>query len=82
MPTVRISTRTRLGAGRASSTSQFFGYTGKESTAFNFRRRSNGIVVAFSAEEWGARGELMDRALALPEMQLVLEDSALAYGEF
>jgi len=33
-------------------------------------------------EEWGVLGELMDRALALPEMQLVLEDSALAYGEF
>ena len=61
---------------------EFFGYTGKESTAFNFRRRSNGIVVAFSAEEWRALGELMERALALPEMQLVLEDSALAYGEF
>jgi len=61
---------------------EFFGYTGKDSTAFNFRRRSNGIVIAFSAEEWRALGELMDRALALPEMQLVLEDSALAYGEF
>ena len=60
---------------------EFFGYTGKGSTAFNFRRRSNGIVVAFSAEEWRAVGELMERALALPEMQLVLEDSALAYGE-
>jgi hypothetical protein len=61
---------------------EFFGYTGKSSTAFNFRRRSNGIVVAFSAEEWRALCVLMDRALALPEMQLVLEDSALAYGEF
>jgi hypothetical protein len=38
-------------------------------------------VIAFSAEEWRALGELMDRALALPEMRLVLEDSALAYGE-
>jgi hypothetical protein len=38
---------------------EFFGYTGKGSTAFNFRRRSNGIVVAFSAEEWRALGELM-----------------------
>jgi len=61
---------------------EFFGYTGKDSTAFNFRRRSNGIVIAFSAEEWRVLGELMDRALALPEMQLVLEDSSLAYGEF
>ena len=61
---------------------EFFGYTGEGGTAFNFRRRGNGIVVAFSAEEWRALGELMDRALALPEMQLVLEDAALAYGEF
>lgn len=38
-------------------------------------------MVAFSPEEWRAVGELMDRALALPEMQLVLEDAALAYGE-
>jgi hypothetical protein len=61
---------------------EFFGYTGQGRTAFNFRRRRNGIVIAFSAEEWRALGELMDRALALPEMQLVLEDSWLAYGEF
>jgi hypothetical protein len=39
-------------------------------------------VVTFSAEEWRALIVLMDRALALPEMQLVLEDAALAYGEF
>ena len=48
--------------------------TGKDSPAFNFRRRSNGIVVAFSEQEWRALGELMDRALALPEMQLVLAE--------
>jgi hypothetical protein len=42
---------------------------------------SNGSVVAFSAEEWRALGELMERALALPEMRLVLEDATLAYGE-
>ena len=29
---------------------EFLGYTGKGSTAFNFRRRSNGIVVAFPVE--------------------------------
>lgn len=61
---------------------EFFGYTGEGRTAFNFRRRSNGIVIAFSADEWRALGELMGRALALPEMSLVLEDAALAYGEF
>jgi len=32
---------------------EFFGYTGKGSTAFNFRRRRNGIVVAFSVGRVG-----------------------------
>jgi hypothetical protein len=61
---------------------EFFGYTGEGATAFNFRRQQNGIVITFSAEEWRVLGELMDRALAPPEMQLVLDDAALAYGEF
>lgn len=43
---------------------EFFGYTGKGRMTFNFRRRSNGIVLAFSAEE---RGELMGKARALPK---------------
>jgi hypothetical protein len=60
---------------------EFFGYTGKGATAFNFRRRSNGIVVAFSAEEWFALGELLAKALALPELHAILKDSELAYGE-
>jgi hypothetical protein len=67
--------------GEAWMGTEFFGYTGKGSTAFNFRRRRNGIVVAFSVAEWGALGELMYKALALPELQLALKDSALAYGE-
>jgi hypothetical protein len=32
--------------------------------AFNFRRRSNGIVAAFSAEECVGLGVLMDRTVA------------------
>jgi hypothetical protein len=60
---------------------EFFGYTGKGPTAFNFRSRRNGIVIAFSVEEWGALGELMYKALALPELQAALKDSELAYGE-
>ncbi len=60
---------------------EFFGYTGEGSTAFNFHGRRNGIVVAFSVEEWGALGELMYKALALPVLQLALKDSELAYGE-
>jgi len=60
---------------------EFFGYTGEGPTAFNFRSLHNGIVVAFSVEEWGALGELMYKALALPVLQLALKDSELAYGE-
>ncbi len=60
---------------------EFFGYTGEGATAFNFRSLHNGIVVAFSVEEWGALGELMYKALALPVLQLALKDSELAYGE-
>jgi hypothetical protein len=60
---------------------EFFGYTGRDFTAYNFRRRSNGIVVGFSAEEWRSLGELMAKALALPELQPAMEDATLAYGE-
>src|ERR1700722_252235 len=60
---------------------EFFGYAGKGATAFNFHRRSNRIALAFTAEEWRWLGELMTKALDLPELQPVLEDSALAYGE-
>ena len=42
---------------------EFFGYTGKGSRGFYFRSRRSGIVVAFSAEEWFALGELMAKAL-------------------
>jgi len=35
----------------------------------NVRSRSHGIVIAFSAEEWRALGELMDKALAVAELQ-------------
>ena len=52
---------------------EFFGCTGKGPTAFNFRRRRNGIVVAFSVEEWGVLGELMAKTLALPELRLALK---------
>jgi hypothetical protein len=60
---------------------EFFGYTGKDAKAFSFHRRSNGIVLVFSAKEWNDLGELVGNALDLPELQPVLEDSALAYGE-
>jgi hypothetical protein len=60
---------------------EFFGYADRTGASFQFRRRINGITLTFSAEEWRALGEMVDKALALPEMQPVLEDAALAYGE-
>jgi hypothetical protein len=60
---------------------EFFGYTGKDAKAFNFHRRSNGIVIVLSAKEWHDLGELIGKALNLPELQPMLDDSALAYGE-
>lgn len=58
---------------------KFLGNTDQGRTAFNFRRRSNGIVAAFSAEERRAPGELTDRVLVLSKMQPALEAAALAY---
>jgi hypothetical protein len=49
--------------------------------AFNFRQRNIGIQISFTAEEWRELGELMEKALALPEMQPLLQESVLAYGE-
>jgi hypothetical protein len=40
---------------------EFFGYTGRDSAAFNCHQQGNGIVVAFSAEKWRARGDLIDK---------------------
>jgi hypothetical protein len=60
---------------------EFFGYTGKGEAAFNFRRKSNGITLDFSPDEWAAVCELMSRGLGLPELQPALEDAELAYGE-
>ncbi len=47
----------------------------------NGRGQNYGIVIAFSAEEWSARGELMDKVLTLPELRPTLEDSVPANGK-
>src|SRR5271155_5787315 len=70
----------RLKPGEQWSGRYFFGYSSEGSRAFNFYRRGDGVVVGFSAEEWGGLAQLMDKAFALPEMQLALEDAALATG--
>ncbi|MGH7814875.1 MAG: hypothetical protein ACREQI_12830 [Candidatus Binataceae bacterium] len=60
---------------------EFFGYADRGGESFNFRRRSNGITLTFTGEEWRTLGKLVNRALELPEMQPALEDALWAYGE-
>ena len=43
--------------------------------------RRSGIEVAFTREEWQALRGLFGEALALPEVQPVLEELSLVYGE-
>jgi hypothetical protein len=49
------------------------------SDAFVGHRRPHN---SFAKSAWTTLIVLMDRALTLPEMQLALEDAALAYREF
>jgi hypothetical protein len=60
---------------------EFFGYADRTGGSFQFRRRSNGITITFSSDEFRALGELVNKALELPELQPALEDALLAYGE-
>jgi hypothetical protein len=60
---------------------EFFGYADRTGASFQFRRRSNGITITFSSDEWQALAELVNKALELPELQPALEDALLAYGE-
>src|SRR2546428_768413 len=64
---------------------EFFGYTDAFVTAegkcFYFRHRSNGITFGFSREEWECLKEVFTKALALAELQPVLSELALQYGE-
>jgi hypothetical protein len=48
---------------------------------FFCRQRRSGIEVAFSREEWQALRGLFGEALVLPEVQPVLEELSLVYGE-
>jgi hypothetical protein len=52
-----------------------------QSVNFFCRHRKSAIEVAFTAEEWQALRGLFGEALALPEVQPVLEELSLVYGE-
>jgi hypothetical protein len=48
---------------------------------FFCRQRTSGVEVAFTRDEWQALRVLFGEALALPEVQPVLEELSLVYGE-
>jgi hypothetical protein len=64
---------------------EFFGYTdparSDKPMHFHFRRPKDGVVVVLSAEEWQCLKDLFAQALALPELQTVIEELSLVYGE-
>jgi hypothetical protein len=64
---------------------EFFGYTTHalpdQAPGFCFRHRGNGIAISFGPEEWQSLREVFQRALALPELQPVLAELSLTYGE-
>jgi len=75
----------RLEPGRRWKGREFFGYTNdvipERASRFYFRNRRNGIAISFTREEWQSLKELFEKALAMPELQPVLEELALVYGE-
>ena len=71
----------RLEPGRDWKGREFFGYTNERASHFYFRHRRNGIAISFTREEWQSLKELFEKAFAMPELQPVLEELALVYGE-
>jgi hypothetical protein len=75
----------RLEPGRHWKGREFFGYTNdvvpERASRFYFRHRRNGIAISFTREEWQSLKELFEKALAMPELQPVLEELSLVYGE-
>jgi hypothetical protein len=75
----------RLEPGRYWKGREFFGYTNdvvpERASRFYFRHRRNGIAISFTREEWQSLKDLFEKALAMPELQPVLEELSLVYGE-
>ena len=76
---------TRLKGSRHWKGREFFGYTDAavsgSATHFYFRHRANGIVFGFTPEGWKSLETIFAKALALAELQPVLRELALQYGE-
>ena len=64
---------------------EFFGFVAPavpaQSTCFSFRHRADGITVTFAPDEWQSLREVFQTALALPELQAVLAELSMVYGE-
>lgn len=58
----------------------FLGYT-TESGKYCFRRRAEGIALGFPPEEWEEIRDLFRRALAAQNLQSLLTELSLVYGE-
>jgi hypothetical protein len=75
----------RLEAAGRWEGSEFRGYTnpvaGEPATRFCILHRSDGFAISFTADEWQSLQDLLCRALVLPELQPVLGELSLVYGE-
>jgi hypothetical protein len=72
---------TRLETAAPWKGREFFGYSGGEVKRYYFRHRSNGITFGFSREEWEWLKEMFNELLGLAELQPVLSELALQYGD-
>jgi hypothetical protein len=55
--------------------------TGGESRLFRFRRLTDGIEFSFLEEEWHSLKNLLDTTLAEPQLQPILDELSMVYGE-
>ncbi len=74
-----------LEGGRDWKGREFLGYTDSSdagcASRFYFRNRRDGISVSLTRQEWQSLRELMEKTLAIPELQPILEELSLVYGE-
>ncbi len=75
----------RLESGRDWKEREFFGFTNGSASAcasqFYFRDHRSGIVLSVRRQEWQSLRELFEKALAILELQPILEELALVYAE-
>jgi hypothetical protein len=82
----------RMPPSRTWSGHYFFGHRDESTSAqtqtdsaagtFHFREHSKGILVMFTAQEWGELKSLLNQAMNLPQLQTTLKELSLQYGEF